>query len=344
MSLAAAREAWRLAREDIAAGRDPSPKPIAPKPATIFDDVFADWLKRDQAKNRSAKETEQKLRKDVLPFLTGREITDIGLRDCLNAIDPIVDRGAVVQACRVQANLRRLFAWAKGRGIVDKNPLDDVPLPGKAKSRERVLDHDELVKVWNAAGKVGLHRGAAIRLLILTGARRSEIGLLRRDEIRDELLDPEKNDGRTARVISLSGDRTKNGEQHLIPLSTAAQSIIDSLPQIGDEGSVFTTRRGPLKNWHEVKRDIDALVDIPHWTIHDLRRSVATGLQKLGVALTVTEACLGHSSGSRSGIVKVYQRHQYLPEKLAALESWGAKVMGLVEGRKGADVVPLRSA
>jgi integrase len=338
MGLAEAHEAWRKVRADVAAGRDPRPKTT--KPATVFDAVFEDWLKRDQAKNRSAAVTAKKMRKDVVPFLTGRDIADIDRRDCLNVVDAIVDRGAIIQARRIQAHLRRLFAWAMGRGIVTVNPLDGVDMPGEARSRERVLSNDELVKIWNAADKIGLHRGAAVKMLILTAARRAEIGLLHRNEIVDEVIDPDHSD-RTARCISLSGERTKNGLPHLIPLSAPALALLDSLPQVGDDGWVFTTRRGPLKNWHEVKRDIDALVDIPPWVLHDTRRSIATGLQRMNVPIHVVEALLGHSGGSRGGIVAVYQKHTYIMERAAALEAWGAKVMGLVEGRKGADVVPL---
>ena len=189
---------------------------------------------------------------------------------------------------------------------------------------------------------MGYPRGDAVRLLILTvvDAARSAVCVGMRYS--DELIDPDKGDGRTVRVIALSGKRTKNGEPHLIPLSTAARAVLDSVPNIAG-GCVFTARGGkPMGDWSGPRRRWTRRSASPRWTIHDIRRTVATGMQKLGVALPVTEACLGHTAGSRGGIVKIYQKHQYLPEKVAALESWGAKVLALVEGRQGAKVVPLK--
>ena len=133
--------------------------------------------------------------------------------------------------------------------------------------------------------------------MILTGARREEISKLRWTEIVDG-------------DIVLAGDRTKTGEPRTIPLSTAAQAIIKTLPRVGD----FVFKAG-LPDWSRAKAGLDELVKIPEWRTHDLRRTTATGLQKLGVALQVTEAILGHTSGSRAGIIGVYQRHDYAAEK-----------------------------
>ena len=181
--------------------------------------------------------------------------------------------------------------------------------PTPASKRDRVLDNAELVQLWNAAEKLGYPRRDAFRLLILTGCRRSEIGGLRWDEIRDELIDPDRGDGQTVRVISLSGKRTKNGQQHLIPLSIAAQAVLEAVPHIAG-GFVLSARGGkPMGDWSTSKAALDEATGITGWTIYDIRRSVAAGLQKLGVALPVTEACLGHTGGSRGGIVGVYQKH-----------------------------------
>jgi integrase len=150
-------------------------------------------------------------------------------------------------------------------------------------------------------------------MLALTGARRDEIAKLRWSEI----------DGAT---IKLEGGRTKTGAPHTIPLSSAAQALLKSLPHLGD--FVFSGAR-PMSNWTKSKLRLDGASGVTNWRIHDLRRTVATGLQKLGANLQTIESVLGHTSGSRSGVVGVYQRHSFEAEKREALEAWGIHVMGL---------------
>jgi integrase len=218
-----------------------------------------------------------------------------------------------------------------GRGIIDINPLADLPKPGQETRRDRVLKDDELVAVWNAAEKLGWPFGPAFQLLILTGARREEIGQLRWSEVE-------------ANTINLVGSRTKNGEPHHIPLSAVACAVLRNLPRIVGSDFVFTsTGKRPLGMWSRAKAKIDALTALSSpWVTHDLRRTCATGLQKLGTPLQVTEAVLGHTAGSRGGIIGIYQRHDYAGEKRAALEAWGAHVLALVEGRT-ANVVAINA-
>jgi integrase len=155
--------------------------------------------------------------------------------------------------------------------------------------------------------------------LILTGARREEIGRLKRSEIINT-------------VISLRGNRTKNGEPHDIPLSAPALGLLKDAPRIGNSDYIFTTNgKTPISGWSRAKSELDKIAGVTDWRIHDLRRVVATGLQKLGTPLQVTEAVLGHISGSRAGVVGIYQRHNYANEKRAALDAWGKHVIGLVE-------------
>jgi integrase len=133
-------------------------------------------------------------------------------------------------------------------------------------------------------------------------------------------------------VIRLASERTKNGEEHDIPLSQPALDILASLPRISGSEFVFTTTGdGPIVGWSKVKDALDDSIKIEQWRVHDIRRTVATGLQKLGTPLPVTEAVLGHVAGSRAGVVGVYQRHNYADEKRAALDAWAKHVMGLVK-------------
>jgi integrase len=234
-------------------------------------------------------------------------------------IDAIADRGTIIMARRVHGHLHRLFAWSVGRSIIDVNPLANVDRPGSETKRERVLTDGELVAIWNAAADAGYPYGDIFKLLILTGGRRDEIGRLRWSEIADG-------------QIELTGLRTKNGQPHIIPLSTLARAVIEQLARIDGGDAVFTKGKGPVNGWALIKSQLDAASKVTDWRIHDLRRTAATGLQKLGLPVQVTEAVLGHVSGSRGSIVGVYQRHDYAAEKRAALEAWGAHVMALVEG------------
>jgi integrase len=330
LGLAEAREAWREARREAQSGRDPSRAGKGEKPSSDFKSVAAQWILRDQAKNKSRALVARMIDLNVLPAWEHRQIGEIGRRDVLDVIDAIVDRGAPITARKVHAHLHRLFRWAVGRGIVESNPLADLPKPGAETTRDRVLSDEELLAVWNAAGEIAWQFGCAVRLLILTGARREEIGQLRWSEVK-------------AADIELDGPRTKNGKPHDIPLSTPARAIIKALPRIKDSAFVFTIDGlKPISGWPRAKARIDELAGIAPWRIHDLRRTTATGLQKLKTPLQVTEAILGHTAGSRAGVVGIYQRHDYADEKRAALETWGRFVMSLLD-KLASNVVEIRA-
>jgi integrase len=335
LSLAEAREAWRQAKADLEAGRDPIQVRKRDKPAHDFAAVAEEWLKRDQAKNRTAPEARRIIEKYVLPTWVSLRVDAIGRREVLDLTDSIADRGTPIMARRVHGRLHRFFSWCVGRGIITSNPMAGLPKPGTETKRDRVLNDDELLAVWLGAEELGWPFGTAIHLLIVTGARREEIGRLRWSEI-EGLATPSP-------AIKLKGERTKNGEPHDIPLSTPAVALLQEARRVGSSDFVFTTNaRTPISGWSDAKVKMDVLVPVVGWRIHDLRRTTATGLQKLGTALQVTEAALGHVSGSRAGIIGIYQRHDYAKEKRAALEAWGAHVMALVEGRKPGVVLPMR--
>ena len=331
VSLSEAREAWRGARQEVAQGRDPSQSRKRERPATNFAAVAEEWLRRDQSKNRSHANVVRILNKDVIPVWGHLAIQDIGRRDVLDLIDGIADRGAVSMARQVHAHVHRLFRWCVGRGIIETSPMADLPKPGTKVARDRVLTDAELVAVWKGCDQLGWPFGIIFQLLLLTGARREEIGGLRWSEISDADDAPE---------IKLEGARTKSGEPHVIPISKLVAVSIGMAPHIANSDFVFTTNgKTPVSGWSRAKVRLDKLVPLDPWTIHDLRRTVATGMQKLGVGLQVVEAILGHVSGSRAGVVGIYQRHTYDAEKRAALNAWAAHVSALLEGRKPGKVL-----
>jgi integrase len=318
-SIADAHDKWREVRIEIEAGRDPSLSLTQKRASTTFVDVAAEWLKRDQAENRTKNEAKRIIDKYVVPAWSGLDIHEIGRRQILDLTDSIKDQGKPIQALRVHARLHRLFRWAVSRGILQMSPMMGMDKPASEVKRDRVLTDGELVAVWRGAEQLGFPFGTAVQFLILTGARREEIGQLKWSEIADN-------------TISLKGDRTKNGKPHDIPLSAPALAILKDVPRIGDSDYVFTTNaKTPISGWSRAKSDLDKAASVTDWRIHDLRRVVATGLQKLGTPLQVTEAVLGHISGSRAGIVGVYQKHAYADEKRVALDAWGRYVMALTD-------------
>jgi integrase len=341
MELAKARAAWQEARKLQSKGENPArAKPIRPR---TFIAVADDWLKRDQAENRSYAEVKRVIDRDVTPLWGDRPIESITRADVLELLDGIEDRGALTLSRRLKAHLHRLFRWSVQRGIIASNPAADLPKRGKSVKRDRKLSDDELAAVWRAADKIGWPFGPAIRLLILTAARREEIGALRWTEIVE------------ANRIELTGARTKSGEPHMIPLCRPARELVRTLPRLKDCDYVFsTTGKTPVSGWSRAKELLDAAVGKERqqggqeppspWRIHDLRRTAATAMQRLKVSLPVVESVLGHVSGSRAGIVGVYQQHTYDDEKRQALEKWGRHVAVLVSEKPADNVVPLRSA
>ena len=354
----ARRQAGEMA-EALRQGIDPTAEKREKRETLKRDSVEAvieQWIRRDQAKNRSVREVQRVMDRDVIPQWKGRPIAAITRRDVIELLDRIADRGSETMARRAYAYLHRLFKWGVARDILPSTPMADLPKTGKETARDRVLNDSELAEVWKAAGEIGFPFGPAIRLLILTGARRDEIGSLRWGEIH-------------ADEIRLTGDRTKTGDAHAIPLAPEAKAILESLPRIVNPDSrkpewcLTTTGRTPASGWSKAKTRLDAQVlearrkalkeagedpeqaePLAPWRLHDLRRTAATGLQRLGHRLEVIEAVLGHISGSRAGIVGVYQRYGWDQEKRAALQAWARHVAALAEGRAGAEIVSIERA
>lgn len=215
---------------------------------------------------------------------------------------------------RTVAYGRACFNWALDRKLVSANPFAQVPTDDfRAVARDRVLTDMELAAVWHAA-PAGVY-GSIVRLLILIGQRRTEVAGMAWAEI--------SADGET---WTIPGQRTKNGQAHIVPLSEGTRSL---LPTRGD-GLVFPGRAGPFNGFSKGKTALDLASGVKDWRLHDLRRTLATGLQRLGVRLEVTEAVLNHVSGSRAGIVGIYQRYDWHKEKRDALNAWSNHIQLIV--------------
>jgi integrase len=180
----------------------------------------------------------------------------------------------------------------------------------------------ELGNIWRAADRIGGPHAALVKLLILTGQRRGEVGGMTWGEFNMD-----------AKLWRLPKERTKNGKPHDVPLSKPALEILGRLPRLGNFVITFTGT-APVNSFAKTKARLDALLPLgtPAWRLHDLRRTVASGLAQLGVNLPVIEKVLNHSSGSFAGIVGVYQHHSFTDEKRLALDAWAAHVMALTAG------------
>jgi integrase len=248
------------------------------------------------------------------------------IADLLQAIGK--DHGPV-SANRARSALSALFSWAMRKGLHDSNPVIGTE-KRRERSRHRVLSDAELATIWNALGASDFHD--IVRLLLLTGQRAGEIAGLRWSEI-------DFDEG----LISLSAQRTKNARPHSFPMSGPVVDILRARPR--NREFVFGRAIG-FTGWNAAKSQLNARIaaakPLEHWTLHDLRRTFATGLQRLGVRLEVTEAILNHVSGSRGGVAGIYQRHDWAAEKRQALDAWAAHVLAVVSGKKKSNVTPIR--
>jgi len=288
---------------------------------------------------------------EVLSQWGDRTVHEITRRDVHDLLDRIVSRGSPVTANRVLAAVRKMFAWAASRDIVPVSPCVGVTPPTAETSRDRVLSDDELRLIWRGADKIGWPFGAMVQTLILTLQRRDEVaGMFRRE------LKPD-------RLWVIPRERVKNGLEHEVPLSPAAWALLESLPKVGKAGLVFTvTGDTHVSGFSRAKERLDAEIlklqksdamrrgeggaavePIPHWTLHDLRRTGASGMARLGINLPVIEKILNHSSGSFKGVAGVYQRHTFADEKRRAMEAWSSFVQSIVAGQPPSNVVQLNA-
>lgn len=233
------------------------------------------------------------------------------------------------RARKLHASLSGMFTWLQRKRRVTSNPATGVTRPDAPRARERVLTDAEIVKFWKATDGVDATFGAALKLLLLTGARRGEVAGMRTDELSDG-------------TWSLPRDRTKNWRPHVVPLPALAREILAKVPKI-EGGYIFTTTgSSAISGWSKCKRALDKEMKLDKpWTLHDLRRTAASGMQRLGVRTEVIERALNHVSGSYHGVAGIYQRDPLSDEVRAALLRWSQHVAGLVAGKQD-KVVKLR--
>lgn len=340
----ARNEAEHLARL-VAQGTDPQQAKAKQRREAVdlaFDKYVerfeTDYLKREwPASYADARAT---LDRFAVPVLKSKPLPAIERRDLRDVLKPVLGKPATAR--KLFAILRRLFNFAVAEDDLAASPMAGLEAPSAPASRDRVLEDWELKLVWQAAGKIGSPFGPLVRLLVLTGARREEVAGLTWAELREG-----------AAMWHLPAERAKNGNALDLPLSALAVQELAAMKGKGDKwprkGLLFsTTGKTPVSGFSKAKARLDAEIAklndkeaLEPWRLHDLRRTLATGMQRLGVRFEVTEAILNHVSGAKSGVAGVYQRHDWAAEKRTALEAWASHVAGLLVEKDNSNVVAL---
>ncbi len=296
-------DARRAARKMIVAideGVDPSAEKIARRAtaALLFSRVVEDYLTVRQLDLRpSSRVLCSRHLKQHWRSLHGLAINRIDRPNVAARLRELQAANGIVAANRARSTLSALFVWAIGEGMCDSNPVMGTNR-GQETWRDRVHSTAELVAIWKAAPDNDY--GRIVRLLMLTGQRREEIGGLRCSEV--------ENAGKT---IALPASRTKNNRPHDVPLSAAALAVLDTCSRAKGKELVFGSRRrgNGFSAWSHSKDALDLVLRLNKpWTVHDLRRSAATGMADLGVRPHVIEAVLNHVSGHKAGVAGIYNR------------------------------------
>lgn len=342
-TLAQARRKARAIVSDLEAGKAP---PAPQKRSQSTEGTVRALVPKYLATKtglRSHAEIERVLNNHVLPMLGDRFADSITRTEITEFIDEIADR-APVMARAVHAQLSAFYTWALPRlERLPSNPCRDAGRPDKPKARDRILSYEEIKALWQVASDEAPPWGPGLKLLMLTAARKSEVF-----EADHAEFDPK------AKIWTIPADRAKSGMPHIIPLSPAALEVVKSIDVSADSEKLFpalgNSERGPggfSKVQKRFRAGIDKLLgrdDGDYWTLHDIRRTVATGLQRLGIRFEVTEAILNHVSGSKGGVAGIYQRYDWQAEKRTALEAWATELDRIVTGKKAINVVKLEIA
>jgi integrase len=302
-------------------GRDPAAEKRESKRRMVTDrvvDLLESFIAQRLSQNRSGGEIARLLRREVGKAWTGKSIHEINKRDVVEAISAIEQRGAPIAANKTLKSMKTFLRWCVGRAVLDQSPAEGVPLPAKEVARDRVLDDVELARVILAARKIGGPYGGIVEFLALTGQRREEVAGLTWEE-----LDLEQ------RIWTIPKSRTKNGKAHVVHLCDQSLAVLKCADQQGPlMFSLLGTK--PFQEFSRAKSLLDELSGVTGWRLHDLRRTCVSGMARLGVAPHVADKILNHQSGTISGVAAVYQRHEFLVERRAALDLWGTHIGALL--------------
>ncbi len=298
----------REAEEEARAARRPT------SVSDLLDRYVEEYCKPNQ---RRWEQTEKLYLAHVKPTLGRKGLNEIRRADVVELLDDLqTKKGLNAQVNRVRSQIIAAFNWAVERDYLDANPASTVKKRKKIETpRSRVLDDEELAAIWRAADTLSYPSGPLVKMLILTGQRRDEVRALPRSELRGA-------------TWLLPAERNKAKRDHELPLPAAVVEILEALPQVGPY--VFTCDpkgEKPYAGMKRLKEIVDRESKVQGWTFHDLRRTAATGLGRLGFSQDVIERVLNHS---RPALAVTYNVHSYREEKFAALEAWARHVDSIV--------------
>jgi integrase len=324
LTLKAARDRAYDIIKDAQAGISPEIKHRRETKGT-FGAVASAFMQDYAHSHRTRDQMLRRIKAD-LSIWHDRHISDITRAD-IKELLRVKARTAPISANRLKALVSKIFAWALKEEIIESSPAMLLDAPGQEVERDRTLGADEIREVWRAFDEIGYPFGPALKLLLITGQRRSEVAGMKWSEIKD--------DG-----WHIPNERAKSGRGHLVPLSSLAREILSDTPQIGEY--VFRSREDrPLVAWDYGMERTDKIADIADWHVHDLRRTFATHLRSLGVERLVVSKLLNHAE---AGVTKIYDRYAADPEKSAAMERWANRLREIISGAPATNVVPLKAA
>jgi integrase len=330
LNVTQARALAKYVRAEAARGNDPRQQKSDKMSAAAWLDDFikaarSTGFKRGPVKASTADEYERIVEKAIKP--QWKHVADIRTLD-YREVEKLLDKLVPGARRNVFAVLSAFFRWKPVMRVMGRNVIDQVEAPAIPKSRNRVLSHAEIKRVWKAAEKCGYPFGPMMQLLLCTGQRRDEIAKLKWSEISEDLD-----------MITLDGSRTKNGKPNRVALAPLAQSILKGCPRIASEGGqpseyVFTTTaKTAFSGFSNGKKALDKQCGepaLPEWTLHDLRRTFTSELARLGIKLEVAETILNHKSGVRGGLRAVYDLYDYEDEKREALKAWATRLQAII--------------
>jgi integrase len=300
----------------------------APRTNRTFGELVAHWIENvAKPRNRSWHDQQRRLDIHVLPHWRNRNLDTIRRGDVRDLIDRI--DGDIVPN-RVLTLVRTIFRYAMSRDWLDASPAEAIERPKEEAPRDRFLDMDEVKRVYTAADLLGYPFGGFIKALFLTGQRRTEVAGMRWDDI-------DLEEGRW----TLAGADNKSARMHLVPLSPAMVAVLSAAPRLGEY--VWTNDgRSHVSGYAKAKTRLDGFLEaqgraLDPWRLHDVRRTVATHMVRLGVTETIVGRVLNHAP--QGVTARTYALHSYEPEKRSALTRWAAEIERAVQGRSGDNVV-----
>lgn len=289
-------------------------------PSISFDEAVALYLSLSEhtSRPRTVAENRRLLNRH---FKFRKNVADIAPQEISRVIDRL--HKTPTEANHAFTAIRTFFNWCVRRHYLTHSPMQGMRLPAKTVSRTRVLSPNELSAVYRACKGLGAF-GALVRLCILTGQRRGEIGALKWEYV-----------DRRNKLVTLPSLLTKNNREHTFPLGTQAMAILDTLPLRGEYLFPGRDRVNAFQGWAKSKARLDQIVEangggVEPWTLHDLRRTFATNLAALNIPPHITERLLNHASGTISGVAAIYNRHAYIDEMRAAVAAWEARLAQLL--------------